>query len=50
MDAVISRDEDGTLVRKAGVMAIVVLGGEVQPGDSIQGELPPPPRQPFEPV
>lgn len=35
------------LVRKAGVMAIVVRGGVVRPGDTIQIELPPPPHQPL---
>ena len=35
------------LVRKAGVMAIVLQGGEVRPGDSIDIELPPPPHEPL---
>jgi MOSC domain-containing protein YiiM len=33
MAAVLDRDEHGALVRKAGVMAIVLAGGEVRPGD-----------------
>jgi MOSC domain-containing protein YiiM len=37
-------------VRKAGVMAVVVAGGEVCPGDPIDVELPPPPHRPLEPV
>jgi hypothetical protein len=50
MKAVLDRDEDGRLVRKAGVMAIVLAGGEVSPGDPIAIELPPPPHEPLEPV
>ena len=41
MKAVLDRDGDGNLVRKAGVMGIVVEGGEVRPGDAIRTELPP---------
>ena len=40
MAAVLDRDEDGGLIRKAGVMAIVIVGGEIRPGDSIRIELP----------
>lgn len=50
MAAVLDRDEEGNLVRKAGVMGIVVAGGAVQPGDSIIAELPPMPHQPLKPV
>ena len=50
MDAVLDRDADGNLVRKAGVMAIVVHGGEVRPGDPVVAELPPEPHGPLEPV
>jgi MOSC domain-containing protein YiiM len=35
------------LVRKAGVMSIVIQGGVVQPGDSIGVELPPLPHEPL---
>jgi MOSC domain-containing protein YiiM len=35
------------LVRKAGVMAIVLQGGEVRPGDLIDIELPPLPHEPL---
>lgn len=41
--AVLDRAEDGSLVRKAGVMAVVIEGGEVRPGDPIAVALPPPP-------
>lgn len=50
MAATLGRDERGALVRKAGVMAVVVAGGEVRPGDPIRLELPPAPHRPLEPV
>ena len=45
--AVLDRDAQGELVRKAGVMAVVLQGGEVRPGDTIQVALPPAPHQPL---
>ena len=48
--AVLGRDAEGRLVRKAGVMAVVLAGGEVRPGDAVQVELPPEPRRPLEVV
>ncbi|PSB15568.1 MOSC domain-containing protein [Phormidesmis priestleyi ULC007] len=45
MAAVLDRDEHGKLIRKAGVMGIVAIGGEVRSGDRIQIELPPEPHQ-----
>jgi MOSC domain-containing protein YiiM len=50
MSAVLDRDEDGRLVRKSGVMAVVLTGGEVRPGDTIAVELPRPPHAPLAPV
>jgi MOSC domain-containing protein YiiM len=50
MAAVLDRDDQGNLVRKAGVMGVVVAGGVVQPGDRISIELPSPPHQPLSPV
>ncbi len=50
LQAVLDRDEAGNLVRKAGVMAIILSGGEVRPGDPIRVELPPVPHRPLEPV
>jgi len=44
MSAVLDRDAEGNLVGKAGVMAVVVTGGEVRPADLIGVELPPPPH------
>lgn len=35
MDAVLDRSEDGSLVRKCGVMAVVIEGGAVSLGDAI---------------
>jgi MOSC domain-containing protein YiiM len=49
MAAVLDRDEHGNLVRKAGVMGIVLAGGDVRPGDPIRVE-PPAPHRPLVPV
>lgn len=50
MAAVLARDDDGNLVRKAGIMGIVVTGGEVRPGDAIRVELPAGEHDRLEPV
>ena len=50
MAAVLDRDADGNLVRKAGVMAIVVAGGEVHSGDPIEVEMPAGEHRALEPV
>lgn len=50
MAAVLGRDENGNLIRKAGVMSIVIASGEVRPGDRIQVELPPEPHKPLDRV
>ncbi|MBX6747063.1 MAG: MOSC domain-containing protein [Acetobacteraceae bacterium] len=50
MAAVLDRDAAGRLIRKAGIMAIVLAGGEVRPGDPIRITLPPAPHRPLEPV
>jgi MOSC domain-containing protein YiiM len=50
MASTLARDEHGQLVRKAGIMAIVLASGEVRPGDAIRVELPPEPHRPLEPV
>src|SRR6266478_2284986 len=48
MAASLDRDEHGNLVRKAGIMAVVLAGGEVRPGDPIEIELPAqPPHRPL---
>ena len=48
--AVLDRDAEGNLVRKAGIMGIVLTSGEVRPNDSLRVELPPEPHQPLRPV
>lgn len=50
MAATLDRDVDGKLVRKAGVMSIVVTGGDVCPGDAIRVELPEGSHEPLGPV
>ena len=45
MAATLARDAAGGLVRKAGVMAIVLAGGEVRANDAIVVTLPPPPHR-----
>lgn len=50
MKAVLGRDEDGNLIRRAGIMGIVLAGGDVRPGDPIHVTLPPPPHRPLDKV
>jgi MOSC domain-containing protein YiiM len=50
MGAVLDRDAAGSLVRKAGVMGVVVQDGEVAAGDSIILEPPPGRHTPLEVV
>jgi MOSC domain-containing protein YiiM len=50
MAATLDRDEAGNLIRKAGVMSIVITGGEIRGGDRIEVELPQGPHQPLVPV
>ena len=50
MAATLDKDADGNLIRKAGIMGIVLADGEVSPGDRIEVELPPAPHRPLEPV
>ncbi len=50
MAAVLAHDEHGKLIRKAGVMGIVLAGGEVRPNDPIHVELPPEPYRPLDRV
>ncbi len=39
-NAVLEKEADGTLIRKSGVMGIVIQSGEVKPGDAIKIEYP----------
>ncbi|THD74182.1 MAG: MOSC domain-containing protein [Bradyrhizobium sp.] len=50
MAATLDRDADGNLVRKAGIMSIVVADGDVRPADAIGVELPATPHRPLLPV
>jgi MOSC domain-containing protein YiiM len=50
MAAVLDRDAQGHLIRKAGVMGVVLASGEVRPTDLIHVELPREPHQQLEPV
>lgn len=47
---VVGRDEEGSIVRKTGVMSIVKEGGVVRPGDTIAVEPPDEPHRPLERV
>lgn len=50
MNAVLDRDADGGLIRRAGIMGVVIVGGAVRPGDAIVVALPPGPHRPLQPV
>jgi MOSC domain-containing protein YiiM len=50
MKATLARDAHGNLVRKAGVMSVVLAGGKVRRGDAIEVELPEGPHRALEPV
>ena len=45
MAATLDRDADGNLIRKAGVMGIVIAEGDVRPGDAIRVETPAEPHR-----
>ncbi|MFI6095327.1 MOSC domain-containing protein [Lentzea sp. NPDC051213] len=47
---VVHKGPDGELVRRAGIMSVVLVGGVVRPGDEIRVELPPQPHKPLEKV
>lgn len=48
--ATLDRNAQGKLIRKAGVMAIVLADGDIRPGDAIRIDLPPAPHQALQPV
>jgi MOSC domain-containing protein YiiM len=50
MQAVLGRDDNGDLIRKAGIMGIVLAGGVVKQGDTISIELPHLPHEKLERV
>jgi MOSC domain-containing protein YiiM len=41
----VSHDERGNVIRKAGIMSVVLTGGEIHAGDRIDVELPPAPYE-----
>lgn len=48
--ATLDRDADGNLIRKAGIMGVVLVGGTVRAGEPIAVELPAEPHRALEPV
>jgi len=50
MGATLERAADGSLIRKAGIMAVVLKGGDVRPADPIRVELPADPHRLLAPV
>lgn len=50
MDATLEKRSDGALVRKAGIMAVIRVGGIVNVGDRIRVELPCAPHRVLAPV
>jgi MOSC domain-containing protein YiiM len=50
MQATLERDSQGNLIRKAGVMGVVISEGEVRSGDPIVAELPAEAHEPLVPV
>lgn len=50
LKAVLLRQPSGELIRKAGIMTIVLAGGAVRAGDPIHVQLPAPPYMPLERV
>lgn len=50
LGAVLDKKDDGELVRKAGIMSVVIAGGAVRAGDQIKIELPPLPHEKLERV
>lgn len=50
MAATLARSPSGQLIRKAGVMSVVLRGGDVRAGDPIHIDLPASPHRALEPV
>ena len=50
MKAVLGRDENSNLIRKAGIMGVVLQDGIVRPGDTIRVEFPELPFYPLDKV
>jgi len=50
MAAMLDRNADGRVIRKAGIMGVVLTRGEVRPGDAIAIRLPAAPHRRLQPV
>ncbi|GAB3964246.1 MOSC domain-containing protein [Streptomyces sparsus] len=50
LERVVGRDESGELLRRAGIMGVVLTDGEVMPGDPITVTAPEGPHRPLERV
>lgn len=50
MNAVLEKDKDGNLIRKSGIMGIVLKGGDIKVGDRIEVFKPEAPHTNLEPV
>lgn len=50
MKKVVGRDASGAVAHKAGVMSVVLHGGEIRPGDAIEVVLPEGPHRPLKTV
>jgi MOSC domain-containing protein YiiM len=50
MAACLEKAAEGDLIRKAGVMSIVLAGGQVRAGDAVAVELPATPHEALQPV
>ena len=50
LKAVLDQDENSNIIRKSGIMAIVLKSGDVWPGDEIEVDFPSKPHQRLEPV
>jgi MOSC domain-containing protein YiiM len=50
LKATLDLDADGNLVRKAGIMGVVIARGEIRPGDAVRIDLPALPHTPLAPV
>jgi MOSC domain-containing protein YiiM len=50
LKAVLDKDEQGRVIRRAGIMGVVTRGGPVKPGDTIRVDLPDQPHLPLDRV
>jgi MOSC domain-containing protein YiiM len=50
MAMMFDKDSSGNLVRKSGIMSIVIADGDVRAGDAIHVEMPAPPHRRLQPV